>query len=148
MKIGDVTDFRTFMGAVIDRKAFTKISGYLEDARKNARIIQGGGAKDDVGYFVEPTLVETKDPGYRLMCEEIFGPVLTVYAYPDAEWERMLDVVDRTSPYALTGAVFMILADILSRTIIPGQVLPIGVITALIGAPAFALILAKGRARA
>jgi 1-pyrroline-5-carboxylate dehydrogenase len=106
MKIGDVADFRTFMGAVIDRKSFTKISGYLEDARKNARIIQGGGARDDVGYFVEPTLVETKDPGYRLMCEEIFGPVLTVYAYPDAEWERMLDVVDRTSPYALTGAVF------------------------------------------
>jgi 1-pyrroline-5-carboxylate dehydrogenase len=106
MKVGDVADFRTFMGAVIDRKSFTKISGYLEDARKNARIIQGGGANDDVGYFIEPTLVETKDPGYRLMCEEIFGPVLTTYAYPDAQWERMLEIVDRTSPYALTGAVF------------------------------------------
>ncbi len=106
MTVGDVADFRTFMGAVIDRKSFTKISGYLDDARKNARVIQGGGAKDEVGYFIEPTLVETKDPGYRLMCEEIFGPVLTVYAYPDAEWDRMLEVIDRTSPYALTGAVF------------------------------------------
>jgi 1-pyrroline-5-carboxylate dehydrogenase len=106
MKIGDVADFRTFMGAVIDRKSFTKISGYLDDARKNARIIQGGGAKDEVGFFIEPTLVETRDPGYRLMCEEIFGPVLTTYAYPDAQWEQMLETVDRTSPYALTGAVF------------------------------------------
>jgi 1-pyrroline-5-carboxylate dehydrogenase len=106
MKVGDVSDFRTFMGAVIDRKSFTKISGYLEDARKNAHIIQGGGADDKVGFFIEPTLVETKDPGYRLMCEEIFGPVLTTYAYPDAQWEQMLDIVDRTSPYALTGAVF------------------------------------------
>jgi 1-pyrroline-5-carboxylate dehydrogenase len=106
MRVGDVADFRTFMGAVIDRKSFTKIAGYLDDARKNARVIQGGGARDDVGYFIEPTLVETKDPGYRLMCEEIFGPVLTAYAYPDAEWAATLDIVDRTSPYALTGAVF------------------------------------------
>jgi 1-pyrroline-5-carboxylate dehydrogenase len=106
MKLGDVADFRTFMGAVIDRKSFTKISSYLEDARKNATIIQGGGAKDDVGFFVEPTLVEAKDPAYRLMCEEIFGPVLTAYAYPDERWAETLDIVDRTSPYALTGAVF------------------------------------------
>jgi 1-pyrroline-5-carboxylate dehydrogenase len=106
MKLGDVADFRTFMGAVIDRKSFTKISGYLEDARRNATILQGGGARDEVGYFIEPTLVETKDPGYRLMCEEIFGPVLTVYAYPDALWEQTLEIVDRSSPYALTGAVF------------------------------------------
>ena len=106
MTVGDVADFRTFMGAVIDRKSFTKISGYLEDARTNANIIQGGGARDEVGYFIEPTLVETKDPAYRLMCEEIFGPVLTAYAYPDAQWEATLEIVDRTSPYALTGAVF------------------------------------------
>ena len=106
MTLGDVADFRTFMGAVIDRKSFTKISGYLEDARTNANIIQGGGARDEVGYFIEPTLVETKDPAYRLMCEEIFGPVLTAYAYPDAQWEATLEIVDRTSPYALTGAVF------------------------------------------
>jgi len=106
MTVGDVADFRTAMGAVIDRKAFDKISGYLEDARANARIIQGGGASDEVGYFVEPTLVETDNPGYRLMCEEIFGPVLTVFAYPDGKWEETLALVDRTSPYALTGAVF------------------------------------------
>jgi len=106
MRMGDVADFRTFIGAVIDNKSFTKISGYLDDAKKNARIVQGGVAKDDVGYFVEPTLVETTDPGYRLMCEEIFGPVLTAYAYPDAEWDETLKIIDRTSPYALTGAVF------------------------------------------
>jgi 1-pyrroline-5-carboxylate dehydrogenase len=106
MKVGDVADFRTFMGGVIDRKSFTKISGYLEDARQNAVIIQGGGAEDEVGFFIEPTLVETKNPSYRLMCEEIFGPVLTAYAYPDAQWAETLAIVDRTSPYALTGAVF------------------------------------------
>jgi 1-pyrroline-5-carboxylate dehydrogenase len=106
IRMGDVADFRTFMGAVIDRKAFTKISGYLDDARRNATIVQGGGARDEVGYFIEPTLVETSDPGYRLLCEEIFGPVVTAYAYPDGQWEQTLDVVDRTSPYALTGAVF------------------------------------------
>ena len=105
-KIGDVRDFRNFMGAVIDKKAFTKISGYLEDAKKNASIIQGGGAKGEKGYFIEPTLVETKDPGYRLLCEEIFGPVLTAYAYPDAKWAETLETIDKTSPYALTGAVF------------------------------------------
>jgi 1-pyrroline-5-carboxylate dehydrogenase len=106
IRMGDVADFRTFMGAVIDRKSFTKISGYLDDARKNAKVIQGGGAKDDVGYFIEPTLIETSDPGYRLLCEEIFGPVVTAYAYPDAKWSETLDTVDRTSPYALTGAIF------------------------------------------
>jgi 1-pyrroline-5-carboxylate dehydrogenase len=106
MKVGDVADFRTFMGAVIDRKSFTKISSYLDDARQNASIIQGGGANEQVGYFIEPTLIETKNPGYRLMCEEIFGPVLTAYAYPDAQWAQTLEIVDRTSPYALTGAVF------------------------------------------
>jgi 1-pyrroline-5-carboxylate dehydrogenase len=106
MKMGDVADFRTFLGAVIDRKSFSKIAGYLDDARKNASIIQGGTTSDEVGFFVEPTLVETKDPGYRLMCEEIFGPVLTAYAYPDAQWQATLEIVDRTSPYALTGAVF------------------------------------------
>jgi 1-pyrroline-5-carboxylate dehydrogenase len=106
MRVGDIADFRTFMGAVIDRKSFTKIAGYLDDARKNARIVQGGGAKDDVGFFIEPTLVETTDPGYRLMCEEIFGPVLTAYAYPDSQWEQTLGTIDKTSPYALTGAVF------------------------------------------
>ncbi len=106
MRMGDVQDFRTFMGAVIDRKSFTKISGYLDDARRNATIVQGGTANDEAGFFVEPTLVETKDPAYRLLCEEIFGPVVTAHAYPDAQWTDTLALVDRTSPYALTGAVF------------------------------------------
>jgi 1-pyrroline-5-carboxylate dehydrogenase len=106
MRMGDVADFRTFVGAVIDRKAFDKIKGYVEDARRNATIVQGGKADDSAGYFIEPTLIETKDPQYRSMREEIFGPVLTVFPYPDAQWEDTLRLVDETSPYALTGAVF------------------------------------------
>jgi 1-pyrroline-5-carboxylate dehydrogenase len=106
IRMGDVRDFRNFMGAVIDEKSFTKISGYLDDAKKNARVIHGGGCHGQEGYFVEPTLVETSDAGYRLLCEEIFGPVLTVHPYPDAAWSETLSVVDRTSPYALTGSVF------------------------------------------
>ena len=106
IKMGDVRDFRNFMSAVIDKKAFTKISGYIEDGKKNAKIIAGGACKGDEGYFIEPTLVETTDPGYRLLCEEIFGPVLSVYAYDDGKWKETLEIVDRTSPYALTGAVF------------------------------------------
>ena len=106
MTVGDVADFRTFMGAVIDSKSFSQIDGYLTDARRNATIVQGGTASDETGYFVQPTLVETGDPGYRLMCEEIFGPVVTAYVYPDASWNETLAVIDRTSPYALTGAVF------------------------------------------
>jgi 1-pyrroline-5-carboxylate dehydrogenase len=104
--MGDVRDFRNFVSAVIDRKAFDKISAYVKEARKSARIVQGGTCDDSVGYFVAPTLVETKDPGYRLLCEEIFGPVVTCYVYRDARWKDTLKVVDRTSPYALTGAVF------------------------------------------
>jgi 1-pyrroline-5-carboxylate dehydrogenase len=106
IKVGDVADFRNFMGAVIDQKAFTKISGYLDDAKRNANVLGGGTAKGDEGYFIDPTLIETSDPGYRLLCEEIFGPVVTAYVYPDSEWRETLDVVDRTSPYALTGSVF------------------------------------------
>jgi 1-pyrroline-5-carboxylate dehydrogenase len=106
IKVGDVCDFRNFMGAVIDKKAFTKISEYVDDAKKNASVIQGGGCRGDQGYFIDPTLIETDNPAYRLMCEEIFGPVLTVYAYDDAKWRETLEVVDRTSPYALTGSVF------------------------------------------
>jgi len=106
IKMGDVRDFRNFMGAVIDRKAFAKISEYLDDAKKNARVLSGGTAKGDTGYFIEPTLIETSDPGYRLLCEEIFGPVVTAYVYPDAKWAETLGTVDRTSPYALTGSVF------------------------------------------
>jgi 1-pyrroline-5-carboxylate dehydrogenase len=106
IRMGDVRDFSNFMGAVIDRKSFDKISGYIADARSNATIIAGGGVRGETGYFVEPTLIQTDDPGYRLMCEEIFGPVLTVYVYDDEKWQETLDIVDRTSPYALTGAIF------------------------------------------
>jgi 1-pyrroline-5-carboxylate dehydrogenase len=106
IKVGDVNDFSNFMGAVIDEKAFDRIQGYLTDAKANATILAGGGADKSDGYFVQPTLVEAKDPGYRLMCEEIFGPVVTAYVYDDAKWEETLQLVDRTSPYALTGAVF------------------------------------------
>jgi 1-pyrroline-5-carboxylate dehydrogenase len=106
IKMGDPRDFRNFMSAVIDKKAFAKISGYLDDAKKNAKIVSGGKAKGDEGYFISPTLLVTEDPGYRLLCEEIFGPVVTAYVYPDDQWVETLDIVDKTSPYALTGAVF------------------------------------------
>ena len=106
IRMGDVRDFRNFMGAVIDRKAFDKISEYLADAKANARVIAGGGAKGEVGYFIEPTLIEAPSPDYRLLCEEIFGPVVTVWVYDDARWSDTLRIVDETSPYALTGAVF------------------------------------------
>jgi 1-pyrroline-5-carboxylate dehydrogenase len=106
IKMGDTADFRNFMGAVIDKKAFTSISEYLADANKNATVVAGGKAHGDKGWFIEPTLVQTDDPSYRLLCEEIFGPVVTVYVYDDAKWAETLEIVDRTSPYALTGAVF------------------------------------------
>jgi 1-pyrroline-5-carboxylate dehydrogenase len=106
IKMGDPQDFRNFMGAVIDRRACEKISEYIEHARGKATIIAGGKADGGKGYFIGPTLVETTDPGYRLLCEEIFGPVVTAYVYDDAKWEETLNIVDTTSPYALTGAVF------------------------------------------
>jgi 1-pyrroline-5-carboxylate dehydrogenase len=106
IRVGDVRDFRNFMGAVIDRKSFDKISDYIADARQNARIISGGGTRGETGFFIDPTLVETTDPGYRLLCEEIFGPVVTAHVYYDDAWTDTLSIVDRTSPYALTGAVF------------------------------------------
>ena len=104
--VGDVADFTNFMGAVIDAKAFAKITGYLADARTNATIVQGGGSDGAQGWFIEPTLIETADPGYRTMCEEIFGPVITVLPYQENRWHETLALIDRTSPYALTGAVF------------------------------------------
>ncbi len=106
MQMGDIRDFRNFVGAVIDQKAFRKIGEYIADAKRNAKIIAGGQTDDSVGYFIAPTLVETTDPGYRLLCEEIFGPVLTAYVYDDAKWGETLHAIDETSPYALTGAVF------------------------------------------
>jgi hypothetical protein len=106
LQMGDVTDFRNFLGAVIDAKAHTKIGEYVRHAGANARIVQGGTVKGDEGYFIEPTLVETDDPGYRTMCEEIFGPLVTAHVYDDAKWDETLRIVDETSPYALTGAIF------------------------------------------
>jgi 1-pyrroline-5-carboxylate dehydrogenase len=108
IRMGDVADFRNFMGAVIDARSFAKLRGYLEAARKDrgVTVVAGGGADDKKGWFIEPTLLQVKDPKYRTMCEELFGPVLTVYAYPDRAWKATLGLVNSTSPYALTGAVF------------------------------------------
>ena len=105
IKMGDVRDFRNFMGAVIDKRAFDKISGYLERTPDH-EVIAGGAAHGDEGYFIEPTLIQAREPDSRLLCEEIFGPVVTAYVYPDSRWSETLDLVDNTSPYALTGAVF------------------------------------------
>jgi 1-pyrroline-5-carboxylate dehydrogenase len=108
IRMGDVADFRNFMGAVIDDRAFTRLRDHIEQAKRDpgVRVVAGGGTDDSVGWFVQPTLLQADDPSYRLMCEEIFGPVLTVHVYPEARWSETLGLVDRTSPYALTGAVF------------------------------------------
>ena len=108
IKVGDPADFRNFMGAVIDRKAYDKITGYIKHAQQadDVEIVAGGGFSDEKGYFIEPTLVQAQDSAYQLMCEEVFGPVVSLYVYPEAKWEDTLRVVDRTTPYALTGAVF------------------------------------------
>ncbi|HEX6433002.1 MAG TPA: L-glutamate gamma-semialdehyde dehydrogenase [Gemmatimonadales bacterium] len=108
IRMGDVADFRNFMGAVIDRRAFTRLRNHLEAAKTDSgvKVLAGGGTDDSVGFFVEPTLLQVENPSYRLMCEEIFGPVLTAYVYPASRWRETLTLVDQTSPYALTGAVF------------------------------------------
>jgi len=106
--MGSPMDFRNFMCAVIDKASFDNISDYLEDARTKPEyeIIAGGNADDSTGYFIEPTLVVTTDPRARLACEEIFGPVLTIYVYEDADLDTTLEICDTASPYALTGAIF------------------------------------------
>jgi len=106
MKQGDVRDFSNFVAAVIDANAFRDHSAYQALGRDTAKVLAGGQSNDSIGYFVEPTLVQVDDPKHRLMSEEIFGPILTVYVYDDAKWSETLDLVDSTSPYALTGAVF------------------------------------------
>jgi len=107
IRVGDVADFGNFMGAVIDRAAFAKIRGYIDFARSSpdAEILVGGACDDAKGYFIEPTLVLAKRPDLRLMREEIFGPVLTVYVYQDQEMDETLKICDQGSPYGLTGAV-------------------------------------------
>jgi 1-pyrroline-5-carboxylate dehydrogenase len=108
LPIGDVADFRNFMGAVIDRTAFKRLAGYIDEARRSddAQVIAGGSVDDSVGYFIKPTLIQARRPDYRTMCEELFGPVLTLYVYPEKEWNETLSIVDKTSPYGLTGGVF------------------------------------------
>lgn len=108
IKMGDVTDFTNFIGAVIDKLAFDSIVEYIKYAKKSsdAEIIYGGGYDDSKGYFVEPTVVVVSNPRHKLMEEEIFGPVLTVYVYPEKEYKATLELCDKTSPYGLTGAIF------------------------------------------
>lgn len=108
IKMGAPDDFRNFVNAVIDEKAYDKISKYIANAKKakDAKIIAGGKCSKTKGYFIEPTVIQANDPSYVTMCEEIFGPVLTVYVYEDKDFEKILKVVDTTSPYALTGALF------------------------------------------
>jgi 1-pyrroline-5-carboxylate dehydrogenase len=106
IKMGNIQDFRNFMGAVIDERAFDKITAHIAAARSTARVVTGGTSDKSRGYFIRPTLLETDDPGFRTLCEEIFGPVVTAYVYDDDRWTETLELVDRTSPYALTGGVF------------------------------------------
>jgi 1-pyrroline-5-carboxylate dehydrogenase len=107
MKVGSVEDFSNFVNAVISEKSFDKIASYINKAKKDkkAKVLVGGNFSKKLGYFVEPTVIETSDPKYLTMCEEIFGPVLTIYIYPAAKFEKTLDLVNSTSKYALTGAI-------------------------------------------
>jgi len=106
--MGDVRDFRNFMGAVIDNASFTTQKEALEMAAESgdAEVVVGGDADDSQGWFVRPTVIETRDPGFDLMRRELFGPVVTAYVYDEKRVDEALDLVDSTSPYALTGAVF------------------------------------------
>ncbi len=107
-KMGDVEDFGNFINAVIDKKSFDKISKYIDDAKASpvVELVAGGGHDDSKGYFIEPTVLEAKDPLYTTMSEEIFGPVMTIYVYNEDNFEDTLRLLDETSPYALTGAIF------------------------------------------
>lgn len=107
-KMGPTEDFRNFINAVIDEKSFDKIANYIEEAKKNknVEIIAGGKYDKSKGWFIEPTVIVSKDPGYITMCEEIFGPVLTIYVYPADKFEENLRLCDSTSEYALTGSIF------------------------------------------
>jgi 1-pyrroline-5-carboxylate dehydrogenase len=108
LKVGDVSDFSNFMGAVIDANSLKTQREAIEEAKKHAKtnVLVGGGIDDSEGYFVEPTVIETEDPNFRLLRDELFGPVVTAYVYPASKWEDTLDLIDRTAPYGLTGAIF------------------------------------------
>lgn len=107
-KIGSPEDMSNFINAVIDEKSFDKLASYIDEAKNdnNVEIIVGGGYDKSEGYFIEPTVIVTKDPKYTTMCTELFGPVLTLYVFKDDQWTETLELVDGTSEYALTGAVF------------------------------------------
>jgi 1-pyrroline-5-carboxylate dehydrogenase len=107
MKMGPTEDFTNFINAVIDEKSFDKLAKYIDQAKKdsNVEIIAGGNYDKSKGYFIEPTIIQTKDPKYVTMCEELFGPVLSVYVYDENKFEETLEIVDTTSPYALTGSI-------------------------------------------
>ncbi len=107
-KMGPTEDFGNFINAVIDEKAFDRIAGYIDyiKSRDDAEIIAGGNYDKSKGYFIEPTIVVTSNPKFRTMCEEIFGPVITIFVYDEKEFEATLELVDQTSEYALTGAIF------------------------------------------
>jgi 1-pyrroline-5-carboxylate dehydrogenase len=108
IKVGDVSDFGNFMGAVIDSSSFVTQREAIEEARSHAdtEVVAGGGYDDSRGYFVEPTVIETRDPNFRLLREELFGPVVTTYVYDEGDWDDTLELIDESSPYGLTGAVF------------------------------------------
>ncbi len=108
IKVGDVADFSNFMGAVIDEASFATQRAAIAEAKAaaEAEIVAGGGCDDSRGWFVEPTIVETRDPGFRLLRDELFGPVVTTYVYDESRWSETLDLVDGNAPYGLTGAVF------------------------------------------
>ena len=107
-KVGPTEDFSCFFNAVIDEKSFDKLAKYIDDAKKNpdVTVVAGGTYDKSKGWFIHPTVLEVKDPYYVTMCEELFGPVLTIYVYEDKDFEKILDIVDKTSGYALTGSVF------------------------------------------
>ena len=107
IKMGTVEDFSNFVNAVIDRRAFDNITGYIKQAKADGvTVLHGGNFSDEEGYFIEPTVLLVDDPSYRTMCEEIFGPVVSIFVYEDDRWESTCKLIDQTSPYALTGAVF------------------------------------------
>ena len=108
LTMGDPRDFTNFMNAVIDQKAYDKITRYIDEARKSneAEVIAGGTYDDSEGWFIRPTIIRADKPDYISMCDEIFGPVMSIFVYDDRDWAETLRLVDSTSPYALTGAVF------------------------------------------
>jgi len=106
LPMGDVSDFRNFMGAVIDRSSFSTQAAAIDEAKQRATVVAGGSYDDSEGYFVRPTVVETDDPDFRLLKEELFGPVVTAFVYPHDRWSDTLELADKGSPYGLTGAVF------------------------------------------